>query len=120
MINSFVFKVMPSSEKPLYHVKLADASTSFFGNLKKAQGDLANPEGGLTTTIGFLIQAALSLLGIILVIIIIYAGFQWMTAQGDTDKVKTAKRMIYQAVIGMAVIMAASTITWFVIGKLNI
>lgn len=60
-----------------------------------------------------------SLLGIIAVLIILYAGFKWMTAQGDADKVKDAKQMIYQAVAGLIIVFAALAITNFVIGALQ-
>ena len=72
----------------------------------------------LPAMIGGYISQALALLGIILVVIIIYAGFQWMTAQGDADKVKTAKKMIGQAVVGMAIILAAYAITNFVVASI--
>lgn len=72
----------------------------------------------LPQLVGGIIQAALGLLGIVLVVIIIYAGFLWMTAQGDDAKVTKAKGMIANAVIGMIIIFAAYAITNFVINAL--
>ncbi|MEY4744628.1 MAG: Type secretion system pilin [Candidatus Parcubacteria bacterium] len=80
---------------------------------------------GITTTkslpelIGSFIAAALGLLGVILVVLVVYAGFIWMTAQGNDEKIKKAKGMITSAVIGMIIIFAAYAITNFVVGALG-
>ncbi len=73
----------------------------------------------LTRIVGSLIGQALGLLGLVLLAILIYAGFLWMTAQGDESKVKKAKDMITQAVIGLVIIVAAYAIADFVIGSLG-
>ena len=64
------------------------------------------------------VKAALSLLGIIFLVLIIYAGFNWMTAQGDEKKVDTAKDTLTRAVIGLIIITAAYSITYFVFSNL--
>lgn len=69
----------------------------------------------LPEIIGNFIGAALQLLGVLLVVYIIWAGFLWMTAAGNEDKVKTAKTMIKNAVIGMVLIFAAYAINGFVL-----
>lgn len=74
---------------------------------------------GLAQLVGSFIQAAIGLLGIILVVLIIYAGFLWMTAQGNEEKVKKAKAIITQCVIGMILIFAAYAITDFVVRALS-
>jgi hypothetical protein len=72
----------------------------------------------LPVLIGNVINVVLGLLGVILVLLVIFAGFLWMTAQGDADKVKKAKAMLTNAVIGMVLIFAAYSISAFVIDKL--
>ena len=49
---------------------------------------------------------------------IIYAGFEWMTAQGDEKKVDKAKDTLTRAVIGLIIIIAAYSITYFVFTSL--
>ena len=73
----------------------------------------------LPTIIGRLIGAALVLLGVVFVILIIYAGFLWMTAQGNDEKVKQAKKVLSGAVIGLVLIFASYAITGFVIDALT-
>jgi ABC-type transport system involved in multi-copper enzyme maturation permease subunit len=48
--------------------------------------------------------------GAILPIIIIIAGFLFLTSGGDPEKVRTAKRMIFWAVVGLAIILLAKGI----------
>jgi len=75
-------------------------------------------EGGLTEMIGNLINIFLGFLGIVFLVLTLYAGFLWMTAQGDDSKVKKAKDMLTQAIIGLIIIVAAYAISSFVMGSL--
>lgn len=68
----------------------------------------------LAKMIGAGVNVVLGILGLILVVLIIYAGFLWMTAQGDTKKVDKAKDMLKQAVIGLVLVFAAYAIAQFV------
>lgn len=61
------------------------------------------------------IRIILGFLGLIAVILIIYAGFQWMTAAGDASKVGSAKALIINAFIGLVIIVSAYAITEFVV-----
>jgi len=65
-----------------------------------------------------LINVALGTLGIILLTIILYAGFLWMTAGGDSAKVDKAKAWIRNAVIGLVIILLSWAIAYFVINAL--
>jgi len=57
------------------------------------------------------INTLLGLLGLIFVILLIYAGFTYMTAQGDDKKITKAKDTIRNAVIGVIIILFAYIIT---------
>lgn len=61
-----------------------------------------------------IINVSLGLLGMIFVSLLIYAGFVWMTANGNEDRVATAKKTITAAVIGLVIILMAFTVTQFV------
>jgi hypothetical protein len=69
-------------------------------------------------TIGSIINVALSLLGIIVLVIIIYGGFLWMTAGGNDEKVGEAKKWIFGGIIGLVIILSAYAIASFVISNL--
>ena len=72
-------------------------------------------EADLPTVIGTLISIFLGILGIIFLILVLYAGFMWMTAAGNESKVETAKKLLTQAVIGLILILASYAIANFVV-----
>ena len=61
-----------------------------------------------------IIGVALGLLGTICVVLMLYAGFKWMTAGGNEENVKEAQSTIKYAVIGLLIILSAYAITRFV------
>ena len=73
----------------------------------------------LKDTIANIINIALGFLGIVAVVIIIYAGFKWMTAAGNEDQAGEAKKMITQAVAGLVVIFLAWVIANFAIDRIG-
>ncbi|MEK7084410.1 MAG: hypothetical protein AAB932_04210, partial [Patescibacteria group bacterium] len=65
-----------------------------------------------------IINAALGLLGIILVCIILYAGYLIMLSGGEEQKILAGRRMLLNAVIGLAIILSAFIIVRFVMNAL--
>lgn len=76
------------------------------------------PKVGVTEIVSRIIRVALGFLGIIFLTLIIYAGFNWMTAGGDKEKVEKSKKLIINAIIGLAIVLASYTITWFITSNL--
>lgn len=70
------------------------------------------------TTMVSIIKGFLALLGIIFLVLIIYAGYSWMTAAGEEEKVTRAKDTIRRAIIGLLIIVSAYAITYFVFQNL--
>lgn len=68
----------------------------------------------IRTTISRIISYFLGFLGIIAVGIMLYAGFLWMTAGGNEEKVRDAKKWMINGTIGLVIIMSAFAITQFV------
>jgi len=79
-------------------------------------GDVV-PPGELAQRITAII---FGVLGIIAVVMVIYAGFLWLTAGGEEDKTKKATTLLFQSAIGLAVILAAYSLTYFVIYQLTL
>ncbi|MFA4871486.1 MAG: LamG-like jellyroll fold domain-containing protein [Patescibacteria group bacterium] len=75
-------------------------------------------QNDLKTTIVNIVRIFLGFLGLVAVILIIYAGFLWMTAGGDEKKIETAKKIILGAVIGLIIILSAFAIVSFVLTRL--
>lgn len=87
-------------------------------NLNKALEKTELPSS-LTETVGTVVKAVLSLVGTIFLLLTIYAGILWMTAQGNEDQVAKSKSIIQAAVIGLIITLAAYAITAFVTGRLG-
>jgi len=74
---------------------------------------------GLIETVTQIINVGLGLLGIVAVVIILWGGFKWMTAGGNEEQVSQARQIIFQGIIGLAIILSAWAITQFVISSLS-
>lgn len=70
--------------------------------------------GGVSDIIARVIFIALSILAIVFIILIIIAGYQWMTAGGNDEQISKAKKNISNAVIGLVIILSAYAVTWFI------
>ncbi|HZJ34636.1 MAG TPA: hypothetical protein VFD55_01310 [Candidatus Angelobacter sp.] len=55
--------------------------------------------------------------GAVAVFVIIFAGFTYVTANGDAAKISRAKNEIMYAVVGLVVVILAFIITQFIIGR---
>lgn len=65
-----------------------------------------------------IINVVLLFLGVIVVGLVIYAGFVWMTSGGDEEKIGQAKKILGNAVIGLIIILSAWGIATFVLNRL--
>ncbi len=122
----FIFCLMSS----FILVKLTNADTLFndITNAEKggldqigySYGQVGNPapQNGIQDIAANIISWLLTFLGIIMVGLLIYGGYEWMTAGGNDDKVKEAQRTITNAIIGLAIILSAYAISYFVIQEL--
>ncbi len=69
-------------------------------------------------TVSTIINVALSLLGIVALVIVLIGGFEWMTAGGNEEKTGEARKRIIAGVIGLAIILSAYALTKFVFNQL--
>ena len=70
----------------------------------------------LKTTVINIIQWVLGILALVAVVMIIIAGFMWMSAGGNEEKIEKAKKTITAAVIGLIIVLLAWAIVIFVAG----
>jgi hypothetical protein len=68
--------------------------------------------------IGTVVGAFVGFLGITFIILIIIAGYGWMTASGNEEAIKKSKTTIKQAVIGLIVAISAYTIWSFIFQRI--
>jgi hypothetical protein len=84
----------------------------------EAYGTGSEEPRNVTEIVGGVIKTALSILGVVAALLIIYAGYLWMTARGREEIVTKAKNTLEAAIIGLVIIMAAYAITYFVVDRL--
>lgn len=77
------------------------------------------PNADILGLVGLLVQALLGILGVVFLILIIYAGILWMTAAGNEDRVKKAQSILKNSVIGIIIVMTAYAISYFVLYSLG-
>lgn len=80
---------------------------------RTAYGESGEPQA-LQEVVANVVKVALGLFGAIFVIFIIMAGYKYMTAGGNDEKVKQAVAQIRNAIIGLLIVLAAYSITVFV------
>lgn len=81
---------------------------------------LSSGEGiDLHTMIVNILRYLLTFIGIIAIVIVMLAGLKWMASGGDAEKVGQAKSMLVGSFIGLIIIMAAYSITNFVISSVS-
>jgi len=95
-----------------FYTKAASTYSSEMEDFQKAAGLQYRPP---EVVVGDIINGFLGFLGVIFMILIIYAGFTWMTAQGNEEKVSQAKTTIASASVGLMIVILAYFITAFVI-----
>lgn len=90
----------------------------FLEKLSKDNYNTNVTQGSIIEIIGNFIKTALALAGIFFVGLTIYAGYLWTTSGGNEDKVTKSKGLIYNAVIGLIIVLAAYSISWYVWDKI--
>ncbi len=72
-----------------------------------------------TSIISTIIQVALSFVGIIFLVLMIYGGFLWMTARGNEEQAGKAKKLIVAAFVGLVIVVSAYAIAYFVMAAMG-
>jgi len=91
---------------------------STLDNVAKDSGYNPGNELSLDQRISSFISIFLSFLGVIFMILMLYGGYNWMTAAGDEKKVDKAKDTIRAAVIGLVIVIASYAISVFIVSRI--
>jgi hypothetical protein len=102
----------------IVHAQGTGLGGALSGGLDKAAPTELQGAKDLNVIIGRLISTIIGFLGVVLFLYLLYGGFIWMTAAGDSKKVETAKDIIRNAIIGLVIIAASYAIANFVISSL--
>lgn len=118
MVFSFMVVLAFSFLVVLPQASALDLTTQLKGAGGAAYGVTGEPQSP-AVIVGNIIQILLAFLGTIALILVLYGGFLWMTAAGSEEKVKKAKELLKNATIGLVIIVAAYSITYFVIEQVG-
>jgi hypothetical protein len=108
----FIFSAFLLTAPFLAHAQEALEKLKTVGG--EAYGVAGEPKS-IAEIVGGIISAALGLLGIGAVILMLYGGYLWLTARGKEERVTKAKDTIEAAIIGLIIILAAYTISYYVV-----
>ena len=87
-------------------------------DVQPGSGYAQSSEYVLAETMGHGVNAALRFLGIIFIGLMLYGGYNWMSASGDEQKLNRAKDTIRRAIIGIVIVVSSFTIWRFIVEKL--
>jgi len=67
----------------------------------------------LQTKVGQIIGTVLAFIGVLFLLLMIYAGISWMLSEGNEQQVSKAKSLLINAIIGIIIVFSAYAITTF-------
>jgi len=108
------------AEQPAADDSGAGASIDTKAGLKSIGKSTTGKEIGISRVanvqglIARIIYAVLSLVGVIFFILIVYAGFLWMTGGGNEEHIKKAKGIFASAFIGLLIVLTSYYLVDFV------
>ncbi len=97
----------------------AQGVNEWFGTNKIQDVNLPTQQPDLAVVAVKIINWVLGFLALIAIVIVLIGGFEWMTAGGSEDKVKTAKKRLTYGLIGLAIIFLAWAIVRFVLTQFS-
>ena len=68
---------------------------------------------------GLILKSLLGLLGIVVFGFVLYAGWLWITANGDSKQIQTANKILVNVAGGTLILLASGTLASYVITKLT-
>lgn len=80
--------------------------------------DLSLERADVFSTLSSIINYALSFLGMISLLLMLYAGIIWMIARGNEEEIKRAREILKGAFIGLVIILSSYALSYFVFTNL--
>ncbi len=109
----FVFVLAP------VHVFAADTNTDALTVNSFTNFSTGTAKTDPRDVIKSIINVVMGFLGMIAVIMILAAGFMWMTAGGNEENSKKAQKLLVNAIIGLVIIFSAWTVAYFAVSSIK-
>ncbi|HLD18111.1 MAG TPA: hypothetical protein VJB99_03505, partial [Patescibacteria group bacterium] len=111
--GSFFFVVLPVLAQTV------QSDQTFGGSSPEGFAQAAGlATGSLPLVIASIIRAFLGILGLVAVLFVLYGGWLWMLSHGEEGKIKKAKAVLTNALIGMVILFSSFAISQFVLSRL--
>jgi hypothetical protein len=104
VIGHFAYTQENSDQDDIYFIKL----------VAKLSG-LPTGRPGLIAIIVGVINLFLSVVGVVAVGLIMYGGYLYLVSLGNEEKIRKAKRLLTNSVIGLLIIFVAYTLAQFIV-----
>ena len=95
------------------------AATQACNGLKQFNGTNASctpsSRSSIMSVVQYLIEVLSYVIGVVSVIVIIYAGFRYVTSGGDSNSVNSAKNTLLYAAVGLAIAVIVQVIARIVV-----
>ncbi|NCC69961.1 hypothetical protein EOM09_00025 [bacterium] len=95
-----------------------NAYSSFLNGINSVGTKAGISQTSVTEIILSVIQILIGITGTIFLVIIVYAGIQWMFSAGDSGKIKKSINLMKNAAIGLSIVAFSYAIVEFVINNL--
>lgn len=115
-LHTTVAKVLTPLALFTASVHSASAQLSATTGLDTVKDTSGLPETSTVDLVLNIVQAVLSVLGLIALGLIIYGGFLMLTSAGSPDKVKTGRDVLIWAFIGITIILGSLALLTFIDG----
>jgi lysylphosphatidylglycerol synthetase-like protein (DUF2156 family) len=100
----------------LQHVSAQTSADQVCAGIATASGTGCN---GSNTTLNNVVANGVNILSVVIgitaVVMIMVAGFKYVTAQGDASSISSAKNTLIYAIIGLVIVVLAQSIVHFVL-----
>jgi len=103
----FIFHPAQAKVNPLNGLNIVGNSSGY------ETGGSAADEHAVILLVAEIIKYLLSFLGVLFMLLVIYAGFLWMTAGGNDEQITKAKSLIKNGIIGLVITLGAGVIVSF-------
>ena len=113
VLTLFTFSAMPLATVS------AQTKTDVCAGVAAAGGNCNEAGSGSTVNriVAVVVNILSTLVGIVAVIMVILGGFKYVTSNGDTSNVQSAKNTILFAIVGLVVVALAQVIVRFVLSE---
>jgi hypothetical protein len=99
------------------YVSAASPKDEVCKGISDASGSACGNTGSLTNVMRNIINIFSMITGIVAVIMVMIAGFKYITAGGDSSNITSAKHTLIYAIVGLVIVALAQAIVKFVLDR---